>query len=311
MQQGQGDRDRGAEQVDPERIDPGRVGPEQVDPGQRRPSERQAERDPERTSKELDGGQRPDVVLDKLADDLQKADAEAQATRQKFEALQADINALKKANDDLDKAVQQYAQAKGNLDQQLQVQKDYEDENGKVIKNAVDDAKDLVDAAWDQVKEELTALCNQRDEYREALDKATDEYTNHEREVRKAREKFDKLKGRLTDLQQRLKVLGDLQKRIETAQREPNPIKMYVLLREFHERLKSLQDDLLVVKSYRTALYDAWSKLNDAQTGLRTAAKAKTEAQQNYDNANADYEKLESGRVEAVLRLLPAQPADE
>jgi tetratricopeptide (TPR) repeat protein len=222
----------------------------------------------------------------------------------------ANSGLLTKANDDLDKAVEQYGQAKGNLDQQLRAQKAYDEEKGEVIENAVGDDKDEVDAAWDWVRRKLADLHEKREQYWEALNAATDEYTKKQRPVVTAQTNFDELKGRQADLLQRLKDIADLQKRIAAAEDESDAVKMYALLLEFRKRLGTVDQDLVVVREYREELYKAWRELSDAQEAFRAAGEARTQAQQDYDETKAELAELEAGRVEAVLKRIPAPPAD-
>jgi len=245
----------------------------------------------------------PGTILDNLNAALQDADATAAQSQQASQELQADLDELQREYDDLGKAVEGYANARASLTQQLDERRDYIEGKRQLISNAIDDQRDEVDQAWEAFDTRLKDLEQKRTQRWDELVKAEEERGKAERGRDQARQTFEELAGRQAVLTEQLKRLGDLKTGIEAADNDAPG--MYVRLKEHDREFAEAEVALTSVDEYRKDLEEAWSELEQAKTALRKANLDATSAQNRFDLAKAEFERLQPQRVDEVLKRLP------
>ena len=251
----------------------------------------------------------PKTILDELNTKLEEASAAASESKEASDALKADIDALKKAYDAVGKAAEDYGKGRPSLQQQLSERKTYIDGKRPLIEKAIGDRKDEADKAWDDFRKRLQDLDQQRQQQWDQLIHAQEDLRQKQKARDQANEALVVLNGRQAAIADRLKKLGDLKTYIESAEDRNAADAMYVALREYDLQWRRTNEDLKEVDAYRAELEAAWTELNERDAAVREAARKRSQAQNAFDLTKDELERLQTNRVEEVLRLLAAIPA--
>jgi chromosome segregation ATPase len=252
-----------------------------------------------------DGGA-PSTILDQLSAQLESATVAAAESEQASQALQADLEELQGAYDDLGKVVEGYARDRASLEQQRKEREAYIEAKRSLIESAIDDRKDEVDQAWTDLNDRLANLEQERAERWNEVVEAQAEHARQQTARDEAKGTFEDLKSRQATIADRLRRLEDLKSGIESAEDTNDPAGMYARLLEYDRELAEVASELKEVEAYRAEFENAWRMLEQAQAGLREATSALARAQNQFDVIKAQLERLAPNRVGEVLRRLAA-----
>ena len=257
-----------------------------------------------------EGAPPPKRLLDELNKAAQRASQEADKKQEKSQALKTDVAALTTADAEVSRTVEAYGKARPGLEQQRAEREDYIENKRDLILNAIGDRKDEVDNAWDEVRADIDALKVQLEERKTALEQRKRAYQDQQIAADEAQMDFDRAKNRLALLNGWLTQLTQLRTGIEAAEDASDEVGMYVRLLEYDRLVKrEIPANLQPVDAYRRALQDAWRSLKQEKDALRDAATARTQAQNELEQTQAELDRLQPNRVDEVLTRVPEDPS--
>jgi chromosome segregation ATPase len=243
-------------------------------------------------------GETPENVIAGLAAAQRERATAAEQSQQAAKALEEDIKRLQTAYDEVQKAVEGYAQGRWNLEQQADERKRYFAKYGEVLKDGNRD----VDRAWDELQADVRDLEAKKSDLSDQLVAAQAEQRAAERTRDSAQENLDAVKGRQARLSERVQKLGELESAIDSADPATADVELYVLLKEYAAELGRIGDGLKDVDAYRAEVQAAWRELEAAQRAVREAAAETTRSQALYDATTAELEQIRANRVEEIQK---------
>lgn len=246
------------------------------------------------------------AVLEQLRGELVKAESEAQSTGNRVKSLKADLAALEKALQDVDKSVEAYEKARPGLIEQVDELTGYADEMRDKVVRSVGDKKDDVDAAVTWFEQAESAGVEQVRLTGEKQAEAEQAFAERQAEAADAQSAYAAAKDRVRALNESVRSVQSAQADLEAADDKSDTVLMYATFGELERRLRAVE--LKPVPEYRTELQQRWSELSNAQQEVRAADQARAEATFEAKKARDRLSALRAARVSRIVAYAAANP---
>lgn len=151
----------------------------------------------------------PSEILEALRKALQERQAQAEALTADVQALQRHINELDKANGDLGKAVEAYRRAYQSLQDRSSRVEDYLNQKRPALECVLaEQERTNLNREFERYKAEVERLRSERQQAEDQLESWGEKLKTHENALARAQQDYEDTKARPTILEDRLKEIG-------------------------------------------------------------------------------------------------------
>jgi DNA repair exonuclease SbcCD ATPase subunit len=254
----------------------------------------------------------PSEILEGLRKDLQERQAQAAALTADVQALQRHINDLDKANGDLGRAVEAYRRTWLSLKDRSGKVKDYLTQKRPALECVLpEQERTKLEREFAAYTKELDRLGSERRQAEDQLESWGERLKAHESALGRAQQDYEDVKARPTVLDDRLKDIEALRPQLEAAEDQGDYRRAWVILLLMTDDLSWVDARLTPVADYGDDLKAAWRKVRDEQVELRDFVADLGELRGRIEALATELEVLRTNRVEKILKGFPTSPASD
>ncbi len=246
----------------------------------------------------------PESKLNDLKTKLQGSETELREMTKERDTLKSDIAALEKIVNEVNQAVSAYGQALQNTEKDRKAIQDYSDIKTPMIEAAVKDKKDAIDAKIKEADDQIKAMEKEVIQLEGKSVNADTAYENTKRDRDKKQDAYNALKALQKTIGDNLKEHNNLKQLIDKAESDNKPASMYFLDVELNKLLSETKSSIKTQEDFKSALNDAWTALDSAETALRDRKEKMTTAQTDLDNKEKELDFANKNRRTKVLEAI-------
>jgi DNA repair exonuclease SbcCD ATPase subunit len=252
----------------------------------------------------------PSEILEALRKALQERQAQAEALAADVQALQRHINDLDKANGDLGKAVEAYRAAYQILKERSSRVEDYLKQKRPALECVLpEQERTKLNQDFERYKAEVARLSSERQQAENRLESWAEKLKTHESALARAQQSYEDTRARPTILENRLKDIEALRTQLEAADDQGDYGRAWVLLLLMAYDKGWVDERLKPVADYEKELKTAWRTVRDEQVEFRDFAAELSELRSRIEALTTELEVLRANRVDKILKGFPAEPS--